>query len=170
MNLRRAIVNAQDAASRGEKTDAPKQELDHDALRELVEREVPRQTMGAWVHDALMPAMGEKRIEKENGKTTAYSLDNIVKEMTRKVRDAEGFNYGLGNARSKGATKFKSLRQIQEARDRVVSDADFEAARKESESAMPACKTKSASAPRAKKKPSASSASTGPKSATFASA
>ena len=112
---------------------APSQEVDYEALRELLDAEVPRESFNAWLRENLTPAMGERRVEKENGRTAAYTLENIVREMTRKVRDSEGFNYGLGNARSKGATKFKNLRQIQGQRDRVVPSEQFEAARKELE-------------------------------------
>jgi len=95
--------------------------------RQLSER-VDDAEIRAWAREQFMPAMGERRIVKDNGRTAEYSLDNIVKEMTRKVRDSEGFNYGLGNARSRGATKFKSLQQIQGQRDRVQSKADTDAA------------------------------------------
>lgn len=107
--------------------------VDTDALMALADKEVPREVFEGWLREQLAPAMGERRIVKENGKTAAYTMDNIVREMTRKVRDAEGFNYGLGNARSKLATKFKKLSEIQSQRNRVVSGAHFEAARKEIE-------------------------------------
>lgn len=113
----------------GEQQAAPAQmvvdriELD----RQLSER-VPDAEIREWARNQLAPAMGERRIVKDNGRTAEYSLDNIVKEMTRKVRDSEGFNYGLGNARSRGATKFKSLQQIQGQRDQVQSKADTESA------------------------------------------
>lgn len=113
----------------GEQQAAPAQmvvdriELD----RQLSER-VPDAEIREWARDQLAPAMGERRIIKDNGRTAAYSLDNLVKEMTRKVRDSEGFNYGLGNARSRGATKFKSLQQIQGRREKVQSKADTESA------------------------------------------
>lgn len=119
-----------------DRSDAPaaptvRTETDFRALDDSLNHEAPREQFSEWLREKLRPAMGERRIVKESGRTTEFTLDNIVREMTRKVRDAEGFNYGLGNARSKGATKFKSLKQIQGVRDRIVSKEEFEAARKE---------------------------------------
>lgn len=113
----------------GEQQAAPAQMVvDRAELDRQLSELVPDDEIRAWARNQLAPAMGERRIVKDNGRTTEYSLDNIVKEMTRKVRDSEGFNYGLGNARSRGATKFKSLQQIQGQRDQVQSKADTESA------------------------------------------
>ena len=107
---------------------APQMVIDRVELDRQLSERVDADEIRAWAREQFTPAMGERRIVKDNGRTADYSLDNIVKEMTRKVRDSEGFNYGLGNARSRGATKFKSLQQIQGQRDRVQSKADTDAA------------------------------------------
>lgn len=113
----------------GEQQAAPAQMVvDRAELDRQLSEHVPDAEIREWARNQLVPAMGERRIVKDNGRTAEYSLDNIVKEMTRKVRDSEGFNYGLGNARSRGATKFKSLQQIQGQRDRVQSKSDAGAA------------------------------------------
>lgn len=106
----------------------PRQVIDRQELDRQLSERVPDDEIRAWARDQLVPTMGEKRIVKDSGRSVAYSLDNIVKEMTRKVRDSEGFNYGLGNARSRGATKFKSLQQIQARRGQVQAKADTETA------------------------------------------
>lgn len=127
------IARLRDLAKNSSAPAETRQVQDIDALRALLDREVPREKFDAWLQERLAPAMGERRIVKDSGKTAAYTMENIVKEMTRKVQDAEGFNYGLGNARSKGATKFKSIKQIQGRRGQIVPKAEFEAARKEIE-------------------------------------
>lgn len=107
---------------------ATRQVIDRQELDRKLSERVPDEEIRAWAREKLAPAMGEKRIVKETGRTAEYSLENIVKEMTKKVRDSEGFNYGLGNARSRGATKFKSLKQIQGQREKVKSKAETESA------------------------------------------
>lgn len=125
--------------AQGSTTDAapqpaqPRQEVDIEALSKTLDEVVDKDQMRQWVRDQLAPTVGEKRIVKEDGKTAAYSLQNIVKAMTGKVRDAEGFNYGLGNARSKGAKSFKSIADIQANRDQVKAKDEADAAIKEAE-------------------------------------
>lgn len=66
--------------------------------------------------------LGERKIP--------YNLENILREMTKKVADGEGFNYGLGNARALGAKRFRSLDDIRQARKQVVSKEQFEKVKK----------------------------------------
>jgi hypothetical protein len=47
------------------------------------------------------------------------TLENVVKEMKGNVRGGEGFNYGVGTIRSGVAPQFKSIEQIQNARDLI---------------------------------------------------
>jgi hypothetical protein len=47
------------------------------------------------------------------------TLENLVKEMKGNVRGGEGFNYGVGTIRSGVAPQFKSIEQIQNARDLI---------------------------------------------------
>lgn len=128
---REGITRIKDLAKNSAAPAQSRETVNLDSLRSMLDREVPREQFDAWLKEQLSPAMGERKIVKSTGRTAAYSMDNIIKEMARKVRDAEGFNYGLGNARSKGATKFKSLAHIQSRRDQVSAKADFEKARQE---------------------------------------
>jgi hypothetical protein len=47
------------------------------------------------------------------------TLENVVKAMKGNVRGGEGFNYGVGTIRSGVAPQFKSIEQIQNARDLI---------------------------------------------------
>ena len=127
-NVVRNSAKAEDSAP-----SVPRVETDFKRLNEILDAEVDTEQMRQWVQEKLRPTIGEKRIVKEDGKTVAFSLANIVKSMTRKVRDAEGFNYGLGNARSKGAKAFKSLSEVQAQRDQVQGADDAKAAIKANE-------------------------------------
>lgn len=48
------------------------------------------------------------------------NLHNIVKYMTGRVRNEEGFNYGAGNIRSVLSQQFRTLNQIKESRYKIV--------------------------------------------------
>lgn len=67
-----------------------------------------------------------------NRRYVPYNMENIIKEMTRELRSGEGFNYGPGNIRAAFAKEFKSVRDIQKDRDKIVSSNDMEEFKKES--------------------------------------
>lgn len=68
-----------------------------------------------------------------NRRYSPYTLDNIVKDMTRDLRGGEGFNYGAGSVRSAFAKQFKSIAEIQKHRDRVVSKEEMDKIKEESQ-------------------------------------
>lgn len=82
-----------------------------------------------WWETYAIPEMGLNPEEKMFAGTTSsgrskwipLSLENVVKAMTKKVRNGEGFFYGVGNIRSMKAKQFKSISQIQKQRDNIVS-------------------------------------------------
>lgn len=59
------------------------------------------------------------------------NLENIVKLMTKKVRNGEGFNYGIGNIRSMKAKQFKSIADIKKSRNNIVSEETFKQIKKD---------------------------------------
>ena len=59
------------------------------------------------------------------------NLETIVKLMTRKVKDSEGFFYGVGNIRANMARQFKSIAEIQKNRDKIVSGEDYKKIKEE---------------------------------------
>ena len=54
------------------------------------------------------------------------NLHNIVKYMTGRVRNEEGFNYGAGSIRSILSQQFKTIKQIKEASDKIVDSKTME--------------------------------------------
>gem|GEM_PF-5906614 len=60
-----------------------------------------------------------------NRKYIPADLEHIVKLMTQKVRNGEGFTYGIGNIRSLKAIQFKSVAEIQKSRNNIVSADDM---------------------------------------------
>ena len=92
-----------------------------------------------WWEDTALPQIGLDPEEKMYAGTTSMgrprwiplTLENVVKAMTKKTRNGEGFNYGIGNIRSMKAVQFKSIAQIQSQRDHIVSEEDFKVLKKE---------------------------------------
>lgn len=118
--------------------DVGKTEPDHRAMETAVEEQLQKEDPNAfkkWAMDKLKPVEGEPYIPKYNPDTgnrrkIPYNLHTILKEMTRKVRQGESFNYGLGTARAGGAKRFKTLEQMQAHRHKIVSKEQFDAKKK----------------------------------------
>lgn len=68
-----------------------------------------------------------------NRKYVEYNIENIVKEMTRALQGGEGFNYGAGSLRAKYANEMKTVKQVQARREQIVSPAEFEKIKDESQ-------------------------------------
>jgi hypothetical protein len=66
-----------------------------------------------------------------NRRFLPHNLDTVVKIMTRKVKDGEGFNYGVPSIRAANAKPFRSLKAIQDARGSIVTKEAMEAVKKE---------------------------------------
>ncbi|CAB4155644.1 hypothetical protein UFOVP673_14 [uncultured Caudovirales phage] len=60
-----------------------------------------------------------------------HDLDTVVKIMTRKLKDGEGFNYGVPSIRAANAKPFKTLKAIQDSRNKIVTAEEMEALKKE---------------------------------------
>lgn len=61
----------------------------------------------------------------------AHTLENVVKILKKELRGGEGYNYGVGSIRSAVTPQFKSIKQIREAKDRLMDKAAFEAVKDE---------------------------------------
>ena len=63
------------------------------------------------------------------------NLRNIVKYMTGRVRNEEGFNYGAGSIRSVLSRQFKTLNEIKEARYKIVDSETMKKLKEETDEA-----------------------------------
>lgn len=77
-----------------------------------------------WVENNFGDVIAEERIVTETAsgdlKLLPHTLDNVVKVMKAGLRDGEDFNYGVGSIRSKVAKQFKSVKDIQANRDKLI--------------------------------------------------
>ena len=65
-----------------------------------------------------------------------HNLDSVVRIMKRDLRGGERFSYGVGNIRAQTAKEFRSLRDIKDARDRIVTEADMKAFKDDTDDAF----------------------------------
>lgn len=95
-----------------------------------------------WAEGKFAELKAKERIFKGFSNTTgarmytAHTLDNVVKLMTKKIRDAEGFNYGIGNLRAKVAPKFRSVEAIRGRKGSLVKREEFDAIKKEADAEL----------------------------------
>jgi GGDEF domain-containing protein len=91
-----------------------------------------------WAEARVAEAQGARLITRRtasgNKRGIPYTLENVLKEVTGKIRQGENFNFGLGSVRAAGTKRFSSLEQIKKARDKVVSPEQFESLKKENDS------------------------------------
>ncbi len=64
-------------------------------------------------------------------KYTPHTLENVVKILKKEMRGGEKFDYGVGTVRSKFTPQFKSVSQIKDAKNKLVSNKEFEKVEKE---------------------------------------
>ena len=84
-----------------------------------------------WVENNFGDVLDVKFFTDTNRRRKPYEINALVRDMTRTVRDGEGFNYGVGSIRSTVAKQFKSLSQIKGDRGQVVSETTMEAMKEE---------------------------------------
>jgi hypothetical protein len=101
-------------------------------IRERIEATKKRQAeYRAWVESKFGEVLGARFFTTANGRRRPYKMDDIVREMTRTIRDGEGFSYGVGSVRSLVARPFTSLSDIQRQRGNIVPAAQMAALKQE---------------------------------------
>jgi hypothetical protein len=71
-----------------------------------------------------------------NRRYAPLTMENVLREMKGNVRGGEGFNYGVGTVRAQVTPQFRSLSDMQSARDKLVSAEAFEPHRQASNKMM----------------------------------
>jgi hypothetical protein len=90
-----------------------------------------------WVHENYAGLIYGRFFEtRDTGRRKAYTMENLVREMTRTIRDGEGYNYGIGSLRSNVAKQFRSLAEIKADRDAIIPSAQMDAVKEDASNAM----------------------------------
>lgn len=84
-----------------------------------------------WVRENFGGVVTDMFFENEAGRKKDYTLSNLVREMTRTIRNGENWNYGAGNVRAAVAPEFKSLAEVKAARGQITDSTAMEALKDE---------------------------------------
>ncbi len=68
-----------------------------------------------------------------NRRYIPHTLENVIKELKKDLRSGEGGSFGVGALRAKFTPQFKSIKDIQNNKDRLMTGEDFENVKKEIE-------------------------------------
>ena len=89
-------------------------------------------TYRLWVQENYAGLIAGRFFEaRDSGRRKDYTMENLVREMTRTIRDGEGYNYGVGSLRSNVAKQFRSIKEMQSARDSIISEKEMDAIKTE---------------------------------------
>jgi hypothetical protein len=106
------------------------------AMRKQIEEMGLRDSFDEFVESALEKIDPEERIfngytNSGNRRYIPHTLENVVKILKKELRGGENWNYGVGSVRAHYTPEFRTIKQIQEHRDRIVSKEDFEKIKQE---------------------------------------
>lgn len=108
-------------------------EPDEHALGDLIDEKIKDDPeFEKWARAKVQGIAGDRYLPKHrdtaNGpseRKLPYTAENVLREMTRTIRQGENFNYGLGSARSLGAKRFRDMEQMKAARGKIISKEEF---------------------------------------------
>jgi GNAT superfamily N-acetyltransferase len=108
-----------------------KREVDTLALTQRIKKRVNMSKYREWVKNKFSGLIKNERIfdgftNAGDRKYLPHNLDTVVRVLKRDLQGGESFNYGVGSIRSKAAKQFRSVKEIQENRDQIVSGEEFE--------------------------------------------
>lgn len=80
-----------------------------------------------WVTDQFNDMVKGKKLFKGftpsgNRRYVDYNMQNVVKEMTQQLQGGEASFYGAGSIRSTYANELKTVKKVQQNRDKIVSE------------------------------------------------
>ena len=107
-------------------------------LRKTVEEQIGKDKYDEWAL-AKIKEMGIEVNEKifngftfqGNRKYLKHDLDTVVRLLKKELKDGEGFNYGAPSIRAKNAMQFRTVKQIQDNRDKIISSEAMEKLKEE---------------------------------------
>jgi hypothetical protein len=94
-----------------------------------------QEEFSAWIDENFSSVISGETVMAETAsgdiKYLPHTLDNVVKILKKKLRDGEGFNYGVASIRSNVARQFKNVAAIKAARGDLISREAMQALKEE---------------------------------------
>lgn len=113
----------------------PKERGDVDQYQSLIAIDAQiagrEEQYSAWVRSEFGDVIGDAYFEDERGRRRDYTLTNLVREMTRSIRNGENWNYGAGSVRAAVAPEFRNLSEVKAARGQITESDAFGALKDE---------------------------------------
>lgn len=131
--VRVALANQEIEAFRAKPVDPSAGRIDRWATGKAIDEAIGERIydFNAWVREKFGGATTAMFFESEAGRKKDYTLSNLVREMTRTIRNGENWNYGAGNVRAAVAPEFRSLGEVKDARGQITSEKAMEAMKDE---------------------------------------
>lgn len=121
-----------DSASNGDiDRDGTKRALKNQVYEAKLRTECDRYSKKFFIDIGANERIFQGYTNSGNRKYIPHTLDNVIKLLKKNMVGGENFNYGVGTVRSKFAPQFKTIKQIREAKDRLMSDESFSKIKKE---------------------------------------
>lgn len=96
---------------------------------------VDRGDFQTWAAEKLAPLVKRERIFKGftysgNRRYVEHTIENVYADMKSRLKEGEGYNYGVASVRARWAKVLKGIPGIQKARGQIVDKASMEAVKK----------------------------------------
>ena len=101
-------------------------EIDTREMRDAVRKKVDEKEVTQWLEEKYPNLIKKEFFNNSNGDRKAYTFDNIIKAMKGSIRGGENYNYGPASIRAQVANEFKSLQDIKNNRDKILTSEEFE--------------------------------------------
>lgn len=115
--------------------------FDQDKYREDLAKKNQNKKLRAdfkdWLSETYSGLVEKKQLFKGytpsgNRKYAEYTLNNVVREMTKTLQGGEGMNYGVASVRSRYANELSTKEKVQAARDKFVTSEEMDVIKEES--------------------------------------
>lgn len=126
--------NSIETKSKPEQSFSETKTIDHQKLFEIIKKLPEISEFKSEMAMQIESLISGKKLLKDNGKKTAFTTENIVKEMTRTIRDGESFSYqGVGQIRSHGAKKLSKFDHVVDRSFTIQESSIVEKAKKKNQ-------------------------------------
>lgn len=114
--------------------------FDQDKFREDLAKKNQNKKLRAdfkeWLSETYSDLVTKKQLFKGytpmgDRKYAEYTLNNVVREMTKTLTGGEGMNYGVASVRSRFANELSTKEKVQAARDQIVESKEMDAIKEE---------------------------------------
>lgn len=90
-----------------------------------------------WLTETYSGLVSKKQLFKGytpsgDRKYAEYTLNNVVREMTKTLQGGEGMNYGVASVRSRYANELSTKEKVQASRDKFVTSEEMDVIKEES--------------------------------------